>query len=199
MFMEIPRRLATIAALCSMPLAFGVFQAYVIGSPGHITASRKIAPLKFLGAMSPTAHMERSALAPAQSPWEVRENGWAPIEHSGPAVEGDHRKGPDGLEGWTLNYTLPKFRYPIDQWPLTLVIARNGAVIGRIQGDPFVWKWRFLANGREIAYEAGPPHGSLGCNLVETSTGHRLGTYDCFHTPLPDDAPKWVHELEDAP
>lgn len=152
-----------------------------------------------LGNLGVIVGLRPPAEATVQSPWEVRENGWAPIEHTGPAVEGEHQKGPGGLEGWTLSYTLPSFRYPIDRWPLTLVIARNGAVIGRIQGMPFVWRWKFLANGQEIAYEAGPPHGGLGCNLVETSTGHRLGTHDCFHTPLPNDAPEWVHDLEDAP
>ena len=34
------------------------------------------------------------------------------------------------------------------------------------------------------------------CRLVEIATGKEIARYDCFHNPLPADAPTWVKLLE---
>jgi hypothetical protein len=109
----------------------------------------------------------------------------------------EHRPGPNGLEGWTLEGPIPD--HPGEKFPFTLVIARNGRVIRRFSGEFFVWKWMFLDDGKRVAYEAGPLHFSLACILADIQTGKQLGTYDCFPNPLPADAPEWVKTLEASP
>jgi hypothetical protein len=38
-----------------------------------------------------------------------------------------------------------------EKYPFTLVIARNGKVVRRIDGDPSVWNWFFWADGKQVA------------------------------------------------
>ena len=104
-----------------------------------------------------------------------------------------HRSGPNGLEGWTLDSSIPD--HPGDTFPFTLVIARNGLVIRRIDGDPFVWRWIFWRDGRQVAYESGPLHWGMRCTLVSVATGKELASYDCFHG-VPENAPGWLKTLE---
>jgi hypothetical protein len=108
----------------------------------------------------------------------------------------EHRRGPNGLEGWKLEGPIPD--QPNEKFPFTLVIARNGKEIRRFDGSPFVWKWMFLDDGKRVAYEDGPLHSSLACVLADIETGKQLGIYDCFGE-LPADAPAWVKALEANP
>jgi hypothetical protein len=110
-------------------------------------------------------------------------------------TESEHRRGPKGLEGWTLNSTIPD--HPNEKYPFTLVIARHGRIVQRIDGDPFVWKWIFWDGARKVAYETGSLHFNLQCNLADIATGRRLASYDCFHG-VPDNAPDWLQTLEGA-
>jgi hypothetical protein len=110
-------------------------------------------------------------------------------------TESRHRHGPNGLEGWTLNYTIPD--RPGQQYPEILVLARRGRIIRRIPGSPFVWNWIFRAGGRQIAYETGPLHFGMLCTLANTATGRELASYDCFHE-LPANAPEWEKALQAA-
>jgi hypothetical protein len=110
-------------------------------------------------------------------------------------VESEHRRGPEGLEGWTLNSSIPDEAPGGEKYPFTLVIARNGREIRRIEGDPFVWQWIFWADGKQVAYESGPLHFGMSCILADIETGHQLTTVDCYHE-LPKDAPEWVVKLE---
>jgi hypothetical protein len=112
------------------------------------------------------------------------------------AVESEHRRGPDGLEGWTLNESVPD--RPNEKFPMTLVIARKGRVIRKFDGSAFVWKWIFWDRGRSVAYEAGPFHFGLACILADVKTGKQLANFDCFHG-IPDDAPAWLNALENTP
>ena len=129
-------------------------------------------------------------IAAAASPQGTR------IRTADPPKESEHRHGPDGFEGWTLYYAV--VGHPTDErYPMTLVIARNGHVIQRIDGEPFVWRWIFWAGGRQVAYEAAPFHFGLDCVLADSATGRRLASYDCFHG-LPDHAPDWLEALEDS-
>jgi hypothetical protein len=108
----------------------------------------------------------------------------------------EHCAGPNGLEGWTLLSPLPDS--PQEKYPFTLVIARKGRIIRRIDGHPFVWRWLFWNNGRQVAYESGPLHFGLQCTLASVATGKTLATYDCFHG-VPESAPDWLKVLETAP
>lgn len=107
-----------------------------------------------------------------------------------------HRRGPHGLEGWTLNEIVEgvEGQGPL---PVDLVLARNGRVIRRISDGPFIWKWIFLPSGRQVAYETGPLHFGLSCVLVDINSGKRVADYDCFHG-IPDDAPRWLDLLENT-
>ncbi len=109
--------------------------------------------------------------------------------------ESEHRQGPEGREGWTLDSPIPD--HPGETFPFTLVIARKGRVIRKIDGDPFVWQWIFWNNGRQVAYESGPLHFVLQCTLVNVRTGKKLSSYDCFHG-IPENAPDWLKALEKA-
>jgi hypothetical protein len=110
---------------------------------------------------------------------------------SGP-TESKHQNGPNGLEAWTLNYVVPDH---IESYPETLVIARNGRVLRKIDGDPFIWNWMFFKNGRQVAYEIGPLHFGMTCVLMDMSTGKHLATYDCYYEQ-PKPTPSWVMELQ---
>lgn len=110
---------------------------------------------------------------------------------SGP-TESKHLAGPVGLDGWTLNYVVPG---DTESYPEILVIARNGRTLREIKGHPFIWKWKFLNDGRQVAYETGPRHFALVCILLDLASGKQLATYDCYHMPLPN-PPSWVNELE---
>jgi hypothetical protein len=107
-----------------------------------------------------------------------------------------HRAGPAGLDSWTLKYGVPD----LNQGPLpgTLVVARNGRVVRRIEGDPFVWRWVFLDGGQQIAYETGPLHFGMSCVLLDLASGKRMADFDCYHD-LPAGAPAWVSALENSP
>ena len=110
-----------------------------------------------------------------------------------------HRKGPNGLEGWVIRERIPTLE---DQGPLptSLVIARHGKVIRHLRmrrdGGPFYWNFVFWAGGEEVAFEQGPLHFNLTCTLMRIKTGERIQDYDCFSSPLSDDAPEWVKQLE---
>lgn len=104
--------------------------------------------------------------------------------------------GPHGLSGWTLDYLLPEeFAQSRDEYePMTLVIARNGREIRRIQGEPFVWVWKFWNDGRQVALSRGPKHFGMMCSLYDVKTGRELQRIDCYQE-LPKDAPPWVREV----
>ena len=82
-------------------------------------------------------------------------------------IESAHISGPNGLEGWTLREEVE------DHGPLptALVIAREGKVVRRIEGSPFLWKWKFESNGKLVAFESGPLHfeSSLGLSVSLSS------------------------------
>lgn len=119
------------------------------------------------------------------------------IQDSDGLTPSEHRPGPHGLEGWTLNGPLPDGTED-DKYPYILVIARNGKEIRRFEGSAFVWKWMFVDDGSRVAYESGPLHFGMSCILADIATGRELGIYDCYHE-LPDNAPEWVRTLDALP
>jgi hypothetical protein len=112
-------------------------------------------------------------------------------------VESEHHPGPNGLETWTLNWPIPDDPNQ-ERYPVTLVIARHGKIVRKIEGDSFVWKWIFLEDGRKVAYETGPMHWEMWCKLADVETGRVIHSIDCFHE-LPKTAPAWAKALEAAP
>ena len=110
-------------------------------------------------------------------------------------TQSELRAGPDGLEGWTLNYTIPD--HPNERFPMTLVIGRKGHILRKIEGDGFVWNWIFWADGKQVAYESGPLHFGLVCILADVATEKQLASYDCFHG-IPEHAPDWLKALENV-
>ena len=79
--------------------------------------------------------------------------------------------------------------------PVELILARNGRIVRYIQHQSFIWRWMYLHDGRQVAYETGPLHFSMMCVLVDIGSGKRLADFDCF-PQLPDNAPEWVRLLE---
>jgi hypothetical protein len=110
-------------------------------------------------------------------------------------IESKHTKGPNGWEGWTLLSSIPDDA--TQQYAFTLLLARNGKIVRRIDGDPLVFNWIFWGDGRQVAYESGPLHFGMNCILADIETGRRLGTVDCYHE-LADNAPDWAVKLESA-
>ena len=104
-----------------------------------------------------------------------------------------HRRGPHGLEAWTLNEKV--VGHGEERYPVTLVIARNRRILQRVKGNAFIWNWMFQDDGQRVAYESGPFHFGLTCVLGDVATGKQLADYDCF-AALPEDAPVWVKTLE---
>ena len=103
-------------------------------------------------------------------------------------TESRHLRGPDGYEGWTLDYPVVG-RSADERYPMTLVIARDGRVFRQIEGHPFIWKWMFWSDGQQVAYETGPLHFYMSCVLIDTKTGHEIASFACEYQDLPDSAP----------
>ena len=108
-------------------------------------------------------------------------------------IESAHRAGSNGLEGWTESYPLTDGQ----SFPVNLVIAQRKHVIRRVQGDPFVWRWIFWENGKQVAYEAGSLHFNMVCRLVDIASGRQLANLDCYRE-LAEDAPAWEKALRNA-
>ena len=107
-------------------------------------------------------------------------------------TESPHRRGPHGLQGWTINYPIPNY----DSMPRTLVIAHGGHILHRVEGRPLIFTWMFQDDGARVAYSTGPLHFEELCVLIDTATGKELANYDCFHDPAGAAAPAWVKLLE---
>lgn len=108
-------------------------------------------------------------------------------------IQSAHRMGPNGLEGWTESYPLADGQSA----PADLLIAQQRHVIRRIQGDPFVWRWMFWANGKQVAYETGSLHFNMACMLVDIASGRQLAKLDCYRE-LAEDAPAWEKALRNT-
>ena len=108
-------------------------------------------------------------------------------------IESTHRAGPDGLEGWTESYPFADGQ----RSPANLVISQRKHVIRRIQGDPFVWRWMFWENGKQVTYETGSLHFNMACRLVDIASGRQLANLDCYRE-LAEDAPAWEKALRNA-
>jgi hypothetical protein len=114
---------------------------------------------------------------------------------TGQPTESEHRHGPNGLEGWTLNYPFPD--RPEDRYPRTLVISQHGRILHRFVGRHYIWSWIFWDNGRQGGYEDGPPHFVMRCVLADLKTALELANVDCF-SGQSGTAPRWLKTLQEA-
>lgn len=108
-------------------------------------------------------------------------------------IESAHQVAANGVEGWTESYPLADGQSA----PANLVIAQRRRVIRRIQGDPFVWRWIFWGNGKQVAYETGSVHFNMACRLVDIASGRQLASLDCYRE-LAENAPAWEKALRNA-
>ncbi|ADW67427.1 hypothetical protein [Granulicella tundricola] len=49
-----------------------------------------------------------------------------------------------------------------------------------------------------LAYEAGPLHFGMTCNLADLATGRKLTTVDCY-TASKESLPAWANALQQEP
>lgn len=106
-----------------------------------------------------------------------------------------HHPGPNGLEAWALHANYSGGLAEYNQYPATLIIARRGRILRRIDGSPFLWSWIFLDGGKRVAYESGPLHGAMSCVLENVTTGKQLAVFDCGVTKGKT-VPSWVAAIQ---
>ncbi len=98
-------------------------------------------------------------------------------------IKSDVRKGPHGLSGYTVLLPIPNQGY----LPTKLIVSRKGKVVRKFAGDPFVWNWMFVDDGRKVAIEAGRLHFVMNCYLIDIRTGNektnRIASPDLGRTP----------------
>jgi hypothetical protein len=108
----------------------------------------------------------------------------------------------DGLSvGWLARFPNAATSYPI---PLKLVVYSGGERRTYGGNELPVWRWRFTAGGKQIAYEQETVHGGLGVHyeLRDVATGRLVAEYSPKvgpdNQPEPDQRPPaWVSELDE--
>lgn len=58
--------------------------------------------------------------------------------------------------GWLVDYDNCQASYAC---PYILVIYRHGKILRTIEYGRFIWAWKFLKRGAEVAFSVGYPHG----------------------------------------
>jgi hypothetical protein len=111
---------------------------------------------------------------------------------------------PDGhIVGWVALYPFCCTSYPI---PLTLVLYSSDRTRTFNGSGLPIWRWCFVADGKQIAFEQETVHGGIGVHYErrDVANGRLLEQYD---PPMPQDpnlerlpdlrnAPAWVDELD---
>jgi hypothetical protein len=82
-----------------------------------------------------------------------------------------------GGVGWFAEYSVDGVSYPIAG---TLVIWRAGKIIRRFQTEQTFYSWAFYAQGKQVAYHAGPLHGEQKshCELRDVASGRKIAGWD---------------------
>jgi hypothetical protein len=115
-------------------------------------------------------------------------------EALGQTTIGDRKTAADGVtKGWLIEYPNPD---PVQEWRRvagTLIIARHGRIIRRIEAGPTTfWSWNFWDGGRRVAYQMGPLHGETVCTLTDVRSGKEVAHWSSDCRNRPEDAPAWV-------
>ena len=103
-----------------------------------------------------------------------------------PVIAPDHE-----TVGWAVETPNCCTSYPI---PTTLVIYRSGRVMQRINDGMMVYKWQFLARGRQVAVSSGTVHGMeiIHLTLYDSRTGKQLKTWNGEDDEVP---PTWGAQI----
>ncbi|MGO9271919.1 MAG: hypothetical protein ACLQOO_16915 [Terriglobia bacterium] len=106
---------------------------------------------------------------------------------------------PDGhAVGWLEMYPNCCTSYPI---PLALVIYASGKLRKFTGSGLPVWRWRFEAQGKQVALEQETVHGGMGVHyeLHDVKTGRLLAKYDppfrSADSADTEEPPQWVAEM----
>ena len=109
------------------------------------------------------------------------------IGFQSPALSPDKRTA-----GWLALYSVPGVTSAL---PLDLVIYKNGETLHRFKGNHLpIWNWKFLDDGRQVAYGRDTLHFSDGGHyeLRNVESGRLVSSYN--GDPRPD-ASQWVHAV----
>jgi hypothetical protein len=104
--------------------------------------------------------------------------------------------------GWLALYPNCCTSYPI---PLHVAVFTNGRLRTFGDGSMVVWRWKFIAGGRRVAFEQETVHGGFGVHyeLRDVRSKRLVARFDPptdrDGRPLPGhDVPAWVDELDRA-
>lgn len=111
---------------------------------------------------------------------------------------------PDGQSvGWVALYPNCCTSYPI---PLALVVYSNGVKRSYSGNGVPIWRWRFMDEGRRVAFQQETVHGGFSINyeLRDVRTGELVSEYEPEYgpdnQPLPEQKePAWVVAFDAAP
>src|SRR5262249_7506949 len=99
--------------------------------------------------------------------------------------------------GWLALYPNCCTSYPI---PLRLKVLSNGRSRTFGANGPPVWRWQFVAGGKQVAFEQETVRGGLGVHyeLRDIATGRLIAQFDppADQGGSPSDVPRWVVELD---
>jgi len=102
--------------------------------------------------------------------------------------------------GWLALYPNCCTSYPI---PLHVAVFTNGRLRRFGDGSLAVWRWKFMAGGRRVAFEQETVHGGFGVHyeLRDVRSGRLVAQFDPptdrDGRALPGhDVPAWVDELD---
>ncbi len=115
---------------------------------------------------------------------------------SGSGRREDRRVAPDGVTvGWLVTYGNPDPGRDWERIAGTLVIARRGQVVRRIEGASTIRQWTFRHGGSQVVVETGALHGPTQCILTSVRTGRTLAETSGACDAEDEAAPAWVKAL----
>ena len=97
------------------------------------------------------------------------------------------------IKGWLVEFPWPDQDDVSQSWRTvawTLVIAKHGKVVRRIQAPVTFWSWNFWNGGREVVIEEGHPHGTPWFTRRDITSGRELESWEGDIEA--GNAPAWV-------
>jgi hypothetical protein len=111
------------------------------------------------------------------------------ISYSEVSISADHT-----TVGWLADYPDPTVTYYRGATIAgELVLFRSGRFLRRIPTDQVFWDWKFVDQGRKVAYSTGPTHGGAAeCVLRDVDSGAVLARWNVDRKGTP---PDWARSL----
>jgi hypothetical protein len=161
-------------------LVFSAFSAQPQLPSTHSKKNNLVA--KVYLSSSGTVHIVRRDGSDAEIPKQEGEVG-----RSEPIISDDRES-----VGWVVDYETGLLSS--EPLPLELVIYRIRGPVLRFGGMP-IWKWSFLAGGKQVAFYTNTLHGDLAPHfeLRDIPTGRLLGKWN---GPLDEKSPAWTDSLD---